>query len=129
MYIKLAFVSITMLSALKWSNLFESLSSIYSLLQLIIVLCLPVFYTLVLYRNQNVLQHTSIYNTIGSLYLGLRYRTSMQLAYTIIFLIRRLLFVLLLVTFEDRPLFLVSLILFMNVLYISYCVDVHPNNS
>ena len=100
-YIKAAFIYFTMMTLLDWSTIFDAAKSLLSITVVLILITLPVFYASVLYRNQEVLKFARINRMIGSLYLDLRHWKMTQLAYTVIFLLRRLIFVILMLAYKE----------------------------
>lgn len=90
--------------ALEWETQKDRPQIVMSFILLcILALIIPPFFAFVLYRNRNNLWRPSVKAKIGSLYLGLNTEKLIGLTYTIVFLFRRSLFVVIMFTLMDQP--------------------------
>ena len=128
-YIKTSFTVFTNLRLLKWAKFFDVVKSLGVLTAVPILLTLPPFYAAVLYRNQINLGHDQMKAQIGSIYLEIRTRNFLQLYYTVVFLLRRLLFIPLLIEFKDQSNILSCMFLAMNTTYLIYLYEALPHCS
>ena len=93
--LKLAFASCTTLTSLDWSNLTKQaiISIASSSTILLVIIMSPLIFRGVLMRKMNDLKRPSMVKRIGSLYLGIRDSDKWSLAYSQVFMVRRILFV------------------------------------
>ena len=90
---------------------------------------MPVVYTFILYRNKDVLDNEAIKNKIGSLYVGIHTKNFVHYMYTTIFLLRRLVYVLLLVSLQEAPVLFSQGLIVLNMMYLYYLVFTKPHDS
>ena len=64
---------------------------------------LPFFFAFVIYKHMDDIDYPSIKKKIGSMYSGCKTNSTLALAYSFIFLIRRLIFVALTFTLIEYP--------------------------
>lgn len=83
------------LTTLHWKNKKDKSQIIFSgLMMFLLVVVIPVVFAVVLFRRRKELWRPSVKAEIGSMYLGLNTNKVLALAYTIVFMVRRTLFVL-----------------------------------
>ena len=116
-YLKWAFVSLTVLSSIQNRSLIEKVAVIICIS---ILSTLPFIYLTILFRKREMLTQEAQKAKIGSLFLGIRHFSIFQASYSVIFLLRRLAFIALLVFLEDRPCFVVMLVLILNMTFVCY---------
>lgn len=83
------------LTTLHWKNKKDKSQIIFSgLMMFLLVVVIPVVFAVVLFKRRKELWRPSVKAEIGSMYLGLNTNKVLALAYTIVFMVRRTLFVL-----------------------------------
>lgn len=90
---------------------------------------IPIFFFIVLNRNQEHLETEQMKAKIGSLYLGIRTSTKVQRLYSSVFLARRLLYAILTVACIDHPNILIHVFLLTNLLYVVYFGWANPHDT
>ena len=102
-YIKVLYVYAVLALSIQFTGFIASIKSLFTILVIIILIALVPIYTLILVRNRNELGDQTIRDKIGSLYVGMRVKNYKHYLYAIVFLVRRLIYVSLLVSLEARP--------------------------
>ena len=128
-YIKVLVVYLSMALVLEFSSFSSSLSSIVVILVLSTLILLPIFYTAILSKNREVLHESVIKDKIGSLYLGIKVKSSQQYLYSILFLVRRLIYGAMLISLQNMPVFFSMGLIQLNMMYLYYLGAVQPNDS
>lgn len=80
----------------------------------------PIIFGVVMYANMDNLDHPSIEKKIGTMYLGVWKSKGWGLTYSVVFLVRRTLFVILTFALYDQPGIQIQLFIYMSVLYMIY---------
>ena len=128
-YIKVLFVYMTMILALEFHSFAASFKSVFIILVVLALIGLPILYTIILWKNRKRLDNENIKSKIGSLYLGNRVEKIQQYLCSIVFLVRRLAYILMVISLMGLSvLFSVGLVQ-LNMLYLYYIVIVRPNDS
>ena len=94
-----------------------------------ILLALPVVYGVLLHNKRESMKEYKTNVRFGSLFLGIRNYSHLQVFYSVLFLIRRLVFVCVLVFLEDNPGIAVQLVLALNLTFSVYFAEVNPHTS
>ena len=128
-YIKVLFVYLTLMVSLKFQGFISTIKSIFTILVVAILVALPALYTFILYRNRDSLEHESIRNKIGSLYVGVLTKDIFHYLYSIVFLIRRLIYVALLITLKEIPVLFSQGLIILNMMYLYYLIATKPQDS
>ena len=76
------------------------MKSLANFMVLTILFALIPLYTIVLYRNKNVLDNEEIRDKIGSLYIGMRVKQLPHYIYSVVFLVRRFFYVALIIALK-----------------------------
>jgi len=84
------------------------------------LLALPLVYAIVLKKKRDYLLVTSVRDRIGSLYLGKKETETSAIAFVIIYLLRRILFVVLAIVLATQPHILVHMVMLSNLFYMMY---------
>ena len=103
-----------------WANFQDVVQGLVAIILVLIFALSPVWFGLVMYANKGNLTHPSIQKKIGSMYLGVWLSTGWGLSYSIVFLIRRSLFVALTFALYDYPGIQIQLFIYSSVLYMIY---------
>lgn len=103
--LKLAVGAGVSLTLIDWSNVgTNQIGTIMaSSLILLVILISPIIFGVILMKSFKDLSRPSILNKIGSLYLGIRETDKWSLAYSQVFMVRRILFVALTFGFKNQP--------------------------
>ena len=107
----------------------STLNAILAILFVVILAAFPVFFAIVLHKNQENLQTEEMKQKIGSLYLGMRTANKWQRLYSSVFLARRFIYAVLTITCINNPNILIHVFLLTNILYIVYVGLVSPNDT
>ena len=118
-----------MLTVLKWETFWGVVKALAILVTAVLTVALPIFYWLVLYRNQEGLKVSVLRKKIGSLYVGIRHFNALQVYYTVVFLLRRLVYILMLLSLQQTPALVCCLLLLMNIAYIVYLGVALPHTT
>ena len=87
---------------------------------------LPLFFGLVMYRKGDDLCYLSVKNQIGSMYSGCKTNSVSALMYSIIFLYRRMTFVIVTYYLRFNTSLQVIFLVISNMIYLCYLIDVKP---
>ena len=87
---------------------------------------LPVFFGLVMYRRRDDLGYPSVKNKIGSIYSRCKTDSASALMYSIIFLKRRMAFVIVTYYLRSNTSLQVICLEITNMIYLCYLIDVKP---
>jgi hypothetical protein len=96
------------------------MQKLVALVGLIIFTLLPVLFGIILRRKKADLWRPSVKAVIGSLYLGLNTQSPWALTYTIVFMVRRTLFVAIMFSMMNQPSIQMNLLIYTSNLYIIY---------
>ena len=128
-YIKVAFATFSMLTLLKWETFWGVFKTLVIIVTAMLIVSLPIFYWLVLFRNQEALKVPVLRKKIGSLYVGIRHFKALQVYYTVVFLLRRFVYILILLSLHQTPALVCCLLLLMNTAYIVYLGEALPHTT
>ena len=125
-YLKIAIIAISALTIISQNTMLKTTTAIVNL---IVLLVLPVLYGLLMYRKRKemTLEETNV--KYGSLFLGIRHLSIWQAFYSVIFLLRRLIFALIVVILADTPSIVVGFIIALNMTFICYIGQFNPHNT
>lgn len=108
----------------------EKIGSNYQVISSCLILgvsfVLPLLFGLILYRNYENLPYTSVKNRLGSMYQGCKTEMVASLAYSVIFLYRRIIFVSATFLLRPYPSLQVTVLVNLNLAYLCYLVHVMP---
>ena len=128
-YLKISFVCFAGLSTLTWdATWFEYARSTAILLACIALAILPFIYGVTL-RDKQALSQRKVKKKIGSLNQGIRNFRHMQALYSVFFLLRRMIFVIVLLKLKDYPSLVVSSTIILNFFNIMYLGIIEPHSS
>ena len=96
------------------------------LMLILLAIVIPVVFAVVLFVRRKSLWKPSVKAQIGSMYLGLNTDRVISLTYTIVFMVRRSLFVVVMFFLSNQPAIQMNLFIFMSNLYIIYLNQVSP---
>ena len=96
----------------------------FSLVSIGLLVALPFIFGAIGYRKQGSVTLEATQTKYGSLFAGIRHYKLMQVIYASFFLTRRLSFALVVIFLDDKPLLVVSTILILNLLEVSYICTV-----
>ena len=96
---------------------------------MIILSLLPIFYAVLLLHKRKTMTVEATKVKFGSLFQGIRHLSVWQSFYSVIFLLRRMAFVLILVFLDERPFLVVALILESNLAFVCYIGYTDPHNQ
>ena len=88
----------TMILALEFHSFAASFKSVFIILVVLALIGLPILYTIILWKNRKRLDNENIKSKIGSLYLGNRVEKIQQYLCSIVFLVRRLAYILMVIS-------------------------------
>ena len=125
-YLQIGFISIPNISYTKSRGIFKTA---FARVNLIIVLALPVLYGILLLFLRESMKQEKIKAKIGSLFLGIRNFTKWQALYSVVFLLRRFVFVCILVNHERTPAIIIQLVIALNIVFAIYLSEVRPHDS
>ena len=104
-----------------WSNAKEITQGSIAVTILVVTTLCPVWFGVVLYKNFDNLNWLSVNKRIGTMYAGAYLDDSVYpLTYSIVYLVRRILFVFLTFSLSNYPGMQAQVIIFSSVLYIIY---------
>lgn len=111
-----------------WANWHGKLlaQKIVALAGLVSLACLPALFYVVLRRKQSELWRPSVKAQIGSLYLGIKTESQWALTYSVVFMLRRSLFVALMFGLQQQPAIQMNLFIYSSNLYLIYLQHVLP---
>jgi hypothetical protein len=89
----------------------------------------PIIFSLVLKLNYNRLARPSVKRAIGTIYLSIKENTKVALAYSSIFMLRRLVFIALTFGISDQPGLQIIFFSYLNLAYIIYLGLVMPHDT
>ena len=95
---------------------------------LAIIFLSPIFFGLILKRNFKNLPRPSMQGKIGSLYLSIKNNNSWALAYSPLFLVRRILFLSLTIGLASFPSLQIHFFIFISLMYTIYLGSVIPHD-
>ena len=81
---------------------------------------IPFIFQRILYKRRKILHKDSVKKKFGSLYLGIRTKSASEYAYSMVFLIRRLIYSVITVSCLQNPNICIHVFLLTNLLYIYY---------
>ena len=87
---------------------------------------IPAVFYYILRRKRTELWRPSVKAQIGSLYLGINSGSAWALSYSIVFMLRRTLFVLLMFSLIKQPAIQMNLLIYSSIFYIIYLQYVRP---
>ena len=120
--LKIQIGAYTTISLASWSTPLDKTQSIIAISTLVIFSAWPFVFAIVLYRNYNYLGYRGIQNKISSMYDGVLLRNDYwySLTISIVFLLRRSLFVFITFVFYDYPGIQIQLFIYSSILYTVY---------
>ena len=127
-YLKLSFANFAVLTTLHWSTFSKAFKSIFALTISIGLFTLPFVYMLIL-KDLSKLRDENTIRKFESLMLGIRKYNHMEVFYSVFFLIRRFLFVVLLLSLEAHPAIAISILLLLNIAAMIYLGWVQPHDT
>ena len=128
-YIKVLFVYLTLLLALDFSNFSSGVKSMVVVIIVTVLFALPPIYIAILHKKRAILGNLAVKDKIGSLYLGVRIQNPLEYLYSPIFLIRRLVYIALLIALQAQPVLFLICLIHVNILYLCYNFTVQPHKS
>lgn len=100
-YLKLVFAYFSAVGTLDWGSSLTVGQSCIVLLVVALLVILPMFYGYLLKANLMNLREETVIQKMGSLHLGIRNFSIQQALNSVVFLIRRIIFILLILTLMD----------------------------
>ena len=111
----------TLMLIVHWSGAKEIVQGSIAITILILTTLIPICFGIILYKNFKILNLLSVNKRFGSMYSGAYLDDSVYpLTYSIVYLVRRILFVLLTFSLRNYPGIQVQVFIFSSVLYIIY---------
>ena len=125
-YLQIGFVNIPNISITQSRGIFKTA---FARVNLIILMALPVLYGMLLLFLRESMKQEKIKAKIGSLFIGIRNFTKWQALYSVVFLVRRFVFVCILVNHEETPAIVVQLVIALNIVFVIYLSEVKPHDA
>jgi hypothetical protein len=112
---------------LEWNNSSDKFSSIFAIFTLSCIITFPFLAWFILWtRPSAVLKKEQSQIRFGSIYFELRVESKLALLYNVLYMLRRLLFAMLIIFFEDNTFAQIQLMAFHSILLIIYNILVKP---
>lgn len=113
-----------------FTDFISVVSTLVSAVVFILLALLPVFYARLLIKTKKSVQLERSRKSIGTLYDGTRYWEYSQLMYSVVFLVRRLIFAIaIMVMLGKRPQTSIQLTLVQNLMYACYVAHTRPHET
>ena len=119
-FLKIMMGTCLTLSLLHWVNRGEVMQGVTSILMIVVLVLLPFLYAYVMYRKFDDLWLPSVRDRVGTIYNNMNPEKVSALAYAIVFLGRKSLFVLLTFTLSLYPHLQIQIFTFTTLLYMCY---------
>ena len=128
--LKVGIASSTTLAAISWRPFAtSSITSVATSSLILLVMGLgPLVFALILKKNFSKLPRPSTKKAIGTLYLSIKDTDKVALAYTPIFMLRRLLFIAITFGMAEYPGLQIHLFSYLNLFYVMYLGLVGPHD-
>ena len=119
-YLKISIACMIAIFLIDFINSKATINAILCILLLTIISLIPFIFMRILYKNRKILHKTRVRKKLGSMYLGIRTKNSIQYSYTMVFLIRRMIYAILTATCLQNPNICIHIFLFSNIMYLVY---------
>ena len=128
-YLKTAIVCLMAFPVLSLENTKGKTNAAVNIALLTFLTVIPFVFQCILYKRRGTLQNKAVKKKFGSLYLGIRTNSPREYAYSMVFLIRRLIYSVITVSCLNNPNICIHVFLLTNVLYIDYLGYSRPHDT
>ena len=128
-YLKISIVCLMAFPVLSLDNTKSKINTVISITLLTFLVLSPFIFQCILYKKRRTLNDEAVKKKFGSLYLGIRTSSASEFAYSMVFLIRRLLYSVITVSCLQNPNICIHVFLLTNVLYIDYLGYSRPHDT
>jgi hypothetical protein len=125
-YLDQAICSALKIKALFWSPLPETLSSLYAVIMLGLLVAIPVLCWILLIKFKSRLNDKSFEHRFGAAYENIRTSSTTALGYTSVFMIKRFAFTSFLFLIKDKRTLQIMLLIWLLVICTAYTWEAEP---
>ena len=104
-------------------------TTVYACINITMLLTLPVGYGVLLRSKRAAIPQEATKAKFGSLFLGISFLNIWQAWYSVLFLMRRLIFAAILIFLDERPYIVVLSVVALNLSFIIYLAEIKPHNQ
>ena len=119
-YLKISIACMIAIFLIDFINSKASINAIVCILLLTMISIIPFIFMRILYKKRNILHKRRVRKKFGSMYLGIRTKNSIEYSYTMVFLLRRMIYAILTATCLQNPNICIHIFLFSNIMYLVY---------
>ena len=119
-YLKISITCMLAIFLIDFKNSKATINAIVCILLLTFISIIPFIFMRILYKKRKTLHKSRVRKKLGSLYLGIKTKNSIEYSYSMVFLIRRMIYAILTATCLNNPNICIHIFLFSNIMYLVY---------